>query len=79
MAERSYRLIVQKVVNNGKHGAYAVARHEKLGSVTFSLEKEVWQEKRFPSQGSEVVLSDLERKRAGWRAMSARFLRPEDV
>lgn len=73
------RWVVQKVEKNGRHGAYAVAMDERLGSVTFSLTPEVWQEKRFPEAGSEVVLEDFQKKRAGWRAMSARFLRPEDL
>ena len=71
--------VVQKVVRNGQHGSYAVARDEKLGSVTFSLNAEVWKERRHPEEGSEVVLEDFEKKRAGWRAMSARFFRPEDI
>jgi hypothetical protein len=71
--------VVQKVVRNGQHGPYAVANDDLLGSVTFSLTSDVWQEKRFPEAGSEVVLEDFQKKRAGWRAMSARFLRPKDV
>lgn len=73
------RWVVQKVVRNGQHGPYAVAQDDRLGSVTFSLTPDVWQEKRFPEAGSEVVLWDFQKKRAGWRAMSARFLRPEDI
>jgi hypothetical protein len=71
--------VVQKVVRNGQHGPYAVAKDERLGSVTFSLTPDVWQEKRLPETGSEVVLEDFQKKRAGWRAMFARFLRPEDI
>lgn len=70
---------VQKVVCSGKHGPYAVADDSLLGSVTFSLSAEVWKDKRFPEMGSEVVLADFQKKRAGWRAMSARFFRPEDI
>ncbi len=73
------RWVVQKVVRNGQHGAYAVAKDDRLGSVTFSLTSDVWQEKRLPEAGSEVVLEDFQKKRAGWRAMSARFFRPEDI
>lgn len=74
-----YRYVVEKVVLKGRHGPYAVARDKRLGSVTFSLTDEVWKEKRLPEPGSEVVLEDFEKKRLGWRAMSARFLRPADL
>ena len=69
--------IVQRTVD-GKHGPYAVASSESLGNVTFSLDPTVWLEKDPPERGEEVVLSDLRKKRAGWRAHSARFLRPSD-
>ena len=74
-----YRWVVDKVVRDGQHGPYAVAIDERLGFVTFALEPDVWKEKRYPEPGSEVVLEDFQKKRAGWRAMSARFFRPEDV
>lgn len=73
------RWVVEKVVRDGQHGPYAVARDHRLGSVTFSLTSEVWIERRYPEPGSEVILEDFQKKRAGWRAMSARFLRPEDM
>ena len=73
------RFVVEKIVCKGNHGPYAVAEDELLGSITFSLLPDVWQEKRFPERGSEVVLEDFQKKVAGWRAMSARFLRPQDV
>jgi len=38
----------------------------------------VWQENSFPEEGVEVILTDLYKKTAGWRARKARFLRPED-
>ena len=71
--------VVEKVILDGQHGPYAVAKDDRLGSVTFSLSPDVWREKRWPEPGIEVVLEDFRKKRAGWRAMSARFLRPEDV
>ncbi len=79
MAEVSW-YVVDNIVD-GKHGKYAVVRDPKLGSVTFSLDLDhkVWKENRLPETGSEVVLRDIEKKRGGWRAMFARFLRPEDV
>lgn len=78
MDRRAIRGIVQKIVN-GQHGLYAVATAEEVkGSITFSLEKPIWSEKGWPEKGTFVVLSELCKKRAGWRAMRARFLRPSD-
>ena len=79
LKDDEYRAVVQKVVLLGKHGPYVVTKCEKLGSVTFALEWEVWQEKDLPSQGTFVVLTDLRKKPAGWRAGSARYYRPSDV
>lgn len=76
---KHYQAVVGKVVSNGKHGPYAVAHHEELGSVTFALTPEVWKNKKWPEAGSEVLLSNITRKRAGWRAGSARFLKPTDL
>lgn len=76
---KEIRAIVQKVVTEGEHGPYAVATSKEVeGSVTFSLESSVWQEPDLPESGTEVVLSELRKKRAGWRAMSARFFKPSD-
>ena len=70
--------IVQCVVP-GRHGPFAVATSEGIeGSITFSLSKSVWREQQKPEEGIVVILSDLRLKRAGWRAMSARFVRPAD-
>jgi hypothetical protein len=74
-----YRGVVQSVINDGKHGSYAVAKSDLIeGSITFSLEPEVWTEEAMPREGFEVILGDVRRKRAGWRAYSARFVRPTD-
>jgi hypothetical protein len=71
--------VVQKVILNGRHGPYAIATSKDLaGSITFSLEAGVWRENRMPEQGIIVVLADLQKKRAGWRAMLGRFLKPSD-
>ena len=78
MNDESYRAIVQKVFPDGRHGPYAKATSETLGTVTFSLKPPVWEEKRFPDEGTYVILSGLTKKRAGWRADSGRFLRPSD-
>ena len=73
------RAVVQRIVR-GKHGDYAVATSEAIrdGSVTFSLQRSVWGERRGSERGVIVVLSDLEKKRGGWRAHKARFLKPAD-
>ena len=73
------RAVVQSVVR-GQHGPFAVATSRQVeGSVTFSLAHPVWQERGEPEPGVTVVLSNLVKKRAGWRAMEARFLRPSDI
>ncbi len=72
------RGIIQKIDSDGKHGPYAIAMVESLGSVTFSLERRVWSEDDKPGPGEIVILSKLREKRAGWRAMRARYVRPSD-
>lgn len=77
-AENAIQAIVQGVVD-GRHGPYAVATSEGIrGSITFSLEEAVWEEEMRPEKGSVVLLAELQKKRGGWRAMRARFLRPSD-
>jgi hypothetical protein len=68
--------VVEKIVY-GRHGPYAVASSD-IGPITFSLAKEerVWQEE-WPEPGDVVVL-DVKMRRAGWRALEARFFRPGD-
>lgn len=79
MAKKEYRAIVEKVYDQGPHGAYVVASSEELeGSVTFSLDRKVWQEEDRPETGTFVMLSKLFRKRAGWRASCGRFVNPSD-
>ena len=68
--------VVQSVVAAGNHGRYAVTISDDVeGSITFSLRKDVWQEKKDPEPGIYVVLSVLRKKRSGWRAYKARFFR----
>lgn len=74
----TYRGVVQRICMEGRHGPYAVARIDDLGDVTFSLVKPVWKGKTLPQEGTLVVLSDLMKKRAGWRAMRGRLVRPSD-
>lgn len=76
---RSVKAVVQKVLPKGRHGPYAVAKAERIdGSITFSLEPAVWNEKDWPKTGEFVLLSKFRQKRAGWRAMAARFFGPSD-
>ena len=75
-------------VRRGNHGRYAWAsvydaRGQNVeGYVTFSLHSDhkVWKEKDIPVEGTAVVLEDLRVKpnSGGWRAMNARYARPED-
>lgn len=69
---------VQSVVRDRSPYAIAIASGVS-GTVTFSLgsDQKVWQEEAWPEHGMQVVLGDL-RKKQGWRALKARFLRPED-
>ncbi len=74
-----YRAVVQQVIREGKHGPYAVASSDQInGSITFSLDPIVWKESEYPRSGYEVILGDVRNKRAGWRAHSARSVRPTD-
>lgn len=78
-SEKAYQAIVDKVVTNGRHGAYVVARCQELSCyVTFSLDPKVWQEDEWPESGTYVVLYCLRKKRAGWRARYVRFVKPSD-
>lgn len=70
--------VVQRVLP-GNHGRFAIATCDTfVGSITFSLDSSVWLESSEPTNGMWVVLENLTRKPAGWRALSARFYRPSD-
>jgi hypothetical protein len=79
--EQSYSAVVDGVYD-GAHGRYAVARSPVLDDlpITFSVDPstKVWSENREPSPGECVVITDITKKRQGWRANAARFVRPED-
>ncbi len=77
-SEKSYQAIVEKIILDGRHGPFAVASSKELGSVTFSLDQSVWEEADQPEPGMFVVLSQIRKKRAGWRAKHGRFLTPSD-
>ena len=76
--EKDYTAIVEKVVEKGKHGPYVVTRCDEIGTVTFSLSSDVWQEDKNPTPGTYVVLSNVLKKRSGWRAEHARLFKPSD-
>lgn len=77
-SKKNYRAIVEKIIQGGKHGPYAVARSEELGSITFALDGNVWQESDWPDAGTYVMLWDMRKKRSGWRAKHGRFVEPSD-
>ncbi|TSD02119.1 MAG: Uncharacterized protein Athens071425_138 [Parcubacteria group bacterium Athens0714_25] len=63
----------------GPHGPYAIATTQVFtGSVTFSLERNVWQEHGHPEPGEVVFLYELREKRQGWRAKKGRHWKPSD-
>lgn len=73
------RAVVQKVIPKGAHGPFAVATSDQMeGSVTFSLEPTVWEEDEWPEEGTVVLLDNLRKKRAGWRAKKGRFWKLSD-
>jgi hypothetical protein len=73
------KAVVQKIVEEGNHGAFAVATSDAVqGSTTFSLEPTVWQEQSHPEPGEIVLLGKLRLKRAGWRAKEGRYFNPSD-
>ena len=78
MTDESYLAIIEKVIPEGHRGPYAVAKSTELGSVTFSLKSPVWTEKERPEPGTYVILTNILRKRGGWRANSGRFFKPSD-
>ena len=65
------RAVVEKVIPEGRHGAYAVARNDEVGKITFSLSIPVWVEGDNPEAGEVVYLSDLREMQKGWRAHKA--------
>jgi hypothetical protein len=80
VAQNTIRAFVEKVILEGTHGPYAVARATDNSTITFSLSPNtgVWQEKDMPKPGTEVVLRDVVKKRGGWRAQLAQFSRLSD-
>lgn len=76
--DKEYKAFVDRIVRQGRHGPYAVAKSTTLGFITFSLDREVWREDEWPEPGTCVILSRVMKKRAGWRAKNGRFFLPSD-
>ena len=77
--EKTIKAIVERVVIDGPHGPYVIATTQAFtGSVTFSLERNVWQEQGHPEPGEVVFLYELREKRQGWRAKKGRYWKPSD-
>ena len=83
MDEEKVLGVVARVVRKGKHGPYAIsyAKNSAIREalVTFSLAVPCWVESTIPERGVLVVLTDITKKRAGWRAGSARYVRVADA
>jgi hypothetical protein len=76
--QKDFPAVVEKIIPYGRHGPYAVARSGELGCVTFALDKKVWKRKECPQPGTYVMLSEIRKKCAGWRAESVRYISPYD-
>ena len=59
---------------------FAMTHVQEIGRVTFSFDPvdQVWVEDSQPIKSAKVVLSKLVSTDGGWRALNARYLRPED-
>ncbi len=62
-------------------GCFAMTNVAEVGKVTFSTNPNdhVWEEDGLPIKGAKVVLSNLVSMDGGWRALKARYFRPEDT
>lgn len=81
MSPTAQKAKVLQVVTRPGRGLrpYVVAQAKGVrGSVTFSLDRHVWQEKSMPTHGIYVYLDDIRENSGGWRANIARFWRPDD-
>ena len=62
---------VRKVII-GIQGYVVTTAEVAYGSITFSLNKEVWKEPKPPELGSKVILQDIRPESKGWRAYNVR-------
>lgn len=76
--DETVEAVVEKIIPEGKHGAYAVARSQALGPITFSLASNAWREESWPELGTIVVLTQVTKRFAGWRALNGRLFVPSD-
>lgn len=75
----TFHAFVTGVDQNGQHGPFAYAHcNEQNVDITFMLSADVWQGNSIPEIGDEVILWDLKKRHAGWRALGARFLTLEE-
>ena len=74
------RTYVARVMWVNPKERFAMTDVIRIGKVTFSFnpDDDVWEEDSQPIKGAKVVLSNLVSMDGGWRALKARFLRPED-
>lgn len=76
--EQSVKAVVESV-RDGPHGLYVIATTKAFeGSITFSLQRNVWLEQGHPEPGEIVFLSELREKRLGWRAKKGRYWKLSD-
>ena len=76
---KGIKAVVERVVLDGPHGPFVITTSKAFtGSVTFSLERNVWQEHGHPEPGEVVFLYELREKRQGWRAKKGRYWKPSD-
>lgn len=75
--ERTYIARVSWINTNE---LFAMTNSTEIGKVTFSINPDdnVWMEDNSPIKGAKVVLSSLVSMDGGWRALKARYFRPED-
>ena len=64
---------VRKVVL-GTQGYVVTTAQVAYGSITFSLNEDVWNEPNPPEPGSKVILQDIRPDPKGWRAYNVRRL-----
>jgi hypothetical protein len=74
------RTYVARILWVNPEKCFAMTHVAGIGRVTFSFNPDdhVWAEDSLPIKGADVVLSNLVSMEGGWRALEARYFRPED-